>query len=383
MNCLYSAFDVFPGSKGAAAHIGHTLESMSHFFDHVDLLCLGTREAPSFQQEGKIRIWRFRQFHPNFLIRTQHFYDHIISVLSRLDERPDVIQFRDIWSGRPLLAHPVTGKSKKIFEVNGLTSIELPMRYTRLFQNSKLLYHFNYLEKNCLNHAHKVVTVSNVNARCIQSLGIDREKIRVIPNQAYIPLSRQREPDPRRIFYMGTLAPWQGIHTLLESFALIRGTYGLNLSIAGSTRKFLKGVKKKVAKLGIGDYVTINVGLSKKQIRAELEKAYLSVAPLTRCDRNELQGCCPLKILESMAFGVPVVASDLPVTGELIDHNVDGYLVPPDSVRALAGGMAYLLENPHVKHSIAKQGIEKIKKNYSRELYNERFNGLYREVTGC
>ncbi|MGX2953608.1 glycosyltransferase [Shewanella sp. JL219SE-S6] len=53
------------------------------------------------------------------------------------------------------------------------------------------------------------------------------------------------------------------------------------------------------------------------------------MAPLTPCRRNMLQGCCPLKVLESMACGTAVIASDLPVIRELVTHEKHGLLVPP------------------------------------------------------
>ena len=63
------------------------------------------------------------------------------------------------------------------------------------------------------------------------------------------------------------------------------------------------------------------------------------VAPLARGDRNEVQGCSPLKIVESMAAGTAVVASDLPVARELVTPGRDGLLVAPGAPRALARAM--------------------------------------------
>lgn len=381
MNLLYCAFDVFPGPKGAAAHIGHTLQIMEKIFKRIDMICLGTPDMPAYQQEGSIHIWRCQKFHPNFLKRTEYFFHHIYSVLDCLKKDPNVVQFRDIWSGYPLLSHPATGRSRLIFEVNGLTSIELPMRYTRLYKNSNLLYHFKQLEHLCLGKADKVVTVSKVNASYLQTYPVPEQKIRVIPNLADIPSSPElNKTEPDRLFYMGTLAPWQGITTLLKGFALVCRQNQLHLTIAASTRKFLKSVKKHIQKLSLNNFVSLKIGLTKKQIIEELERSYLSFAPLSRCDRNELQGCCPLKILESMALGVPVVASDLPVVRELIEHAKEGYLFPPGSYRALAGGISYLSAHPEERKKLAENGLKKIKMQYSRENYNRNYRTLYQEI---
>jgi glycosyltransferase involved in cell wall biosynthesis len=60
------------------------------------------------------------------------------------------------------------------------------------------------------------------------------------------------------------------------------------------------------------------------------------VAPLTLNDRNVTQGCCPLKVLEYMAAGRPLVASNLPVVRELVRERLDGLLFAPDDPLDLA-----------------------------------------------
>src|SRR5262249_49569516 len=87
-------------------------------------------------------------------------------------------------------------------------------------------------------------------------------------------------------------------------------------------------------------------GLKHADIAAWLAHAELSVAPLADCPRNVEQGCCPLKVVESMAAGTPVVASDLPAVRELVDDGVHGTLVRPDRPAGVAGAIGVLLECP-------------------------------------
>ena len=60
------------------------------------------------------------------------------------------------------------------------------------------------------------------------------------------------------------------------------------------------------------------------------------LAPLILNDRNLVQGCCPLKIIEGMAAGAAVIASDLPVVRELGSDGVHFLLVKPGSVDQIA-----------------------------------------------
>ncbi|MCP4403038.1 MAG: protein kinase [bacterium] len=105
------------------------------------------------------------------------------------------------------------------------------------------------------------------------------------------------------------------------------------LLLACSSKKFLRPLRKQIKKAGLQEKVESRIGLPKEGLYAYYRQAICTVVPLTRCDRNELQGCCPLKILESMAAGTPVVASNLAVCRELIEHGSDSWLVSPDSSR--------------------------------------------------
>lgn len=85
----------------------------------------------------------------------------------------------------------------------------------------------------------------------------------------------------------------------------------------------------------------------------------------------------PNVILESMACGVPVVATDCPGgTSELIVNNVNGLLIPPGDIDALAQGMieAYLkkdtFSSDEIKQSVAKHDNSKIINQYET-LFNE------------
>jgi glycosyltransferase involved in cell wall biosynthesis len=77
--------------------------------------------------------------------------------------------------------------------------------------------------------------------------------------------------------------------------------------------------------------------------------ALVSLAPLGECARNLSQGCAPLKILESMADGVAVVASDLPAVRELVTDGHDGRLVPADRPADLARALRILIEYPELR----------------------------------
>ncbi len=383
MKNLYATFDVFPSAKGAATHIAHTLRAIEKFENTVTLACLGQQDMPRFQNEGNIEIRRCLANHPNFLKRTEYFADFLNELIQNKGN-PSTVHFRDIWSGVPLISHPGMESARKIYEVNGFASIELPVHYPGMHKNRGFLDQIRGMEDFCLKTADTIITVSKTNAKYIESRGVGREKIRVIPNMAEINGYRRIEEkktvgNTNIILYSGTLTPWQGIPVLLEGYKIAIANYNKNLELvlACSSKKHLKSVQKYIKKMDLAEKVKIKVGLSKEQLGKLYSKAIFTVAPLIRCDRNELQGCCPLKILESMAAGTPVIASDLPVCREIVTHGKDGWLVSPGSPRALAHMMLNVLKSPDWVSKTGQAGREKVLSCFSKDIFEDGLKTVY------
>ena len=241
------------------------------------------------------------------------------------------------------------------------------------------------MEDHCLAQADHIITVSQTNVNYIQSRHVAAEKITVIPNIAEIHHDNVNSPiegdkrnvDSPFILYAGTLTPWQGITTLINAFALIADQTDLRLILACSTKKFFRPIRKLIRKLQLQNRIETKIGLSKELLNEYYRNAVFTVAPLSRCDRNELQGCCPLKILESMVAGTPVIASNLAVCRELIEHGTDGWLVTPDSARALAQAMLTLLDSPDLVSTLGQRAQQKITHYYNQETFTEKLREVY------
>lgn len=383
MKTLLTAFDIFPSAKGASAHIAQNLMAVRGFKETAALACLGTIDDPKAQMEDGLTILRCRMMHPNFLKRTEIFGDFVWSLLNRVGAGLTSVHFRDIWGGMPVLKHTSAKRAFKIFEVNGFPSIELPCRYPAIEQNIALLNRIRGMEDFCLSKADRIITVSCVNADHIVSRGVAHAKITVIPNTTDIDEARPAHPaianGKKRILYSGCLAPWQGVETLLKAYALLAHRNDVKLTLAVSNRKYLKPYLKLAGKLGLDEAVEIKTALPKGELAALYASSAFSVAPLTRCQRNETQGACPIKIIDSMAMGVPVIASDMAITRELVENGADGLLVTPDSPRALAVGMTALLDDPAKASAIGKKARMSFEKKFGRSSFMEKLRKVYME----
>ena len=80
---------------------------------------------------------------------------------------------------------------------------------------------------------------------------------------------------------------------------------------------------------------------------ALLAEADACVAPLALNDRNVTQGCCPIKVLECMAAGRPLVAANLPVVRELAREDQDALLFAPNEPGETGGIVAGIFDEVH------------------------------------
>ncbi len=85
-------------------------------------------------------------------------------------------------------------------------------------------------------------------------------------------------------------------------------------------------------------------------------------------------------LLEAMAAGVPVVASDIPGTRDLVVHETTGYLVPLGDRAAVARNTNRLLDNAELAQRLGQAGKQKATQEFSIPSMLARYTELYKEV---
>lgn len=85
-------------------------------------------------------------------------------------------------------------------------------------------------------------------------------------------------------------------------------------------------------------------------------------------------------VLESMCYGVPVVAFNGGGPAEIITHDHDGMLVPVGDTAALTDALCRLLKDDHLHKTLSCNAVEKVKKEFSLEKSIHEWDELYKEV---
>ena len=88
----------------------------------------------------------------------------------------------------------------------------------------------------------------------------------------------------------------------------------------------------------------------------------------------------PLTILEAMAAGKPIVASAVGGIPEVIDHGIDGILIPSDDSDRLAEAISELLHDDKKRDDMGEKARKKFEERFTIQTMVERYEELYEET---
>lgn len=376
----YVAFDRFPSSKGSAVHIAQMADELFTRYGGGLLGVLGGGGLPRYQREGTREIARFDAPIPNLIDRAEAFSGWVAAHLRPHWDTLEICHVRDPWSALPAVADG--RRHAVVYEVNGLPSIE--MSHTWPWAAPSTLGKIRELERFCLERSDAVVVPSRVIGAAVRERGVPEDRIHLVPNGADVPGETERPADaPKRyVVYAGAMQPWQGLDVLMRAFTRLADLTDLRLVICASVpERRAKPVRRLAERLGAAGRIDWRFTLPHHEVAAWLAHAEVSVAPLTGCARNLDQGCAPLKVIESMAAGVPVVASDLPAVRELMADGEHGRLVPADRPAELARAVRILLEYPREAAAMGRRGREHIEQSLTWARSRARLAEVYRTLT--
>ena len=377
---LYTAFDIVPSPKGASTHITQFVEGLAQAGYAVALVTAGSDSLPARESyRGATLLRAPDDGGDNFLSRALAFGDYVMAHV-RESAPYDTAHFRSIWGGFPLAEARHRHGYRLLYEVNGLPSIEMAYHYPGL-HGAAVVDKIREREIAALHLADAVLCPSQVTRGYLVSLGIAQDKITVIPNGVDTRVFRTCRPAPGAptILYIGTLADWQGLETLVKAMPLVLAERPARLRILGHGRKQQRKVLEKQAlKLGIEANVDIEAPLPHRMVPAAIAQATVCVAPLGYNERNVTQGCCPIKVLEYMACAKPIVASNLPVVRELVRPDVDALLFKPDDPHDLARCLLTLLDDPARADRMGSSAAARARAQFTWQTAQEKLVAVYR-----
>jgi len=226
-----------------------------------------------------------------------------------------------------------------------------------------------------------LITVSESLARHMQSQGFSRQKIAVVYNGVPTLARLPERPCPQGHWNIGVIAlfrPRKGIEILLQALATLK-QQGMSfiLHAIGDFEDcdYQRHIKRSAADLGLTDNVRWHGFV--QDVNAELVRLDMLVLP------SLFGEGLPMVVLEAMAAGVPVVATDVEGVGEAIRHGQEGILVRPGDPLSLANGIRLL-----TRGEVSWTGLRLAAWRRQQEMFSDRsmaagVAAVYRRVLKC
>ena len=209
-------------------------------------------------------------------------------------------------------------------------------------------------------------------------LGISSRDSQVIVNgvntDEFFP-AEQRQADSGKTLRVGVVArfnPEKGHAVLIRASAeLLKSGTAISLHLAGHG-SLVEDCKALARDLGVSDSVEF-VGMT-TDVPGFLRGLDLFVLPSLACEG------LPLSILEAMAVGVPVIATDVGGTSEVLVDKKNGLLIPPGDVSALATAIRSLAEDPDYRQKLSTAALDLIHRSHTWQIIAQEFATIYQKM---
>ncbi|MFV0315592.1 MAG: glycosyltransferase family 4 protein [Microthrixaceae bacterium] len=179
--------------------------------------------------------------------------------------------------------------------------------------------------------------------------------------------------DPPRILFIGELLERKGLLVLLDALDLLdESGRPYELVLVGDDTPGRDPDKDEMVRTitARGRSGALTGAIDRDEVYERLAGADIFVLP------TEYEGQ-PFTIIESLAAGVPIVASDIPAIASMITDGDNGTLVPWGDAAALHDAIVSLLEDPDERRRISKLNRRAAHERYDRSVFVEHLAALY------
>lgn len=356
-----------------------------------DIGAVGERHSRIEGRYEGVRLHRIKtdpeDYNPEFLnFLHSEIDDHFRSVLR--DFRPDIVHFHNLiglsvklpiiarsasiltictlhdlwgfclkntairWDGAPCRDISLCGRClPRIHDGRGL---DVPIRFRK--DTIKL----------ALDHIDHFIAPSQYIADRYVSAGLSAKRISVIPNgidiDRFSPSRHSSEDGPVRISFVGHFGAHKGVSTLLSALSMLEMKNRVRLQLAGEGPEKERYLSE-IDALGIGEAVYFCGQVKHTEIADIYDRSDIVVLPSV-WDENQ-----PVCLMEAMASGLPVVASNKGGIPELIEHGRNGLLFNAGDANDLARQLDRLIDMPALRRAMGLEGRRRVESlTYKRQI---------------
>lgn len=303
--------------------------------------------------------------------------------------RPDVVHFfkPKAYSGlahRLMASFPHPNRPRWVVDTDdwegpgGWNDVRDPLTGKPLYSSAQRRF-FAWQERWGLTHADAVTVASRTLESLVWALGVPPERVFYLPNglsQDFPPI----RPADRPVILLYTRFFEFPLERVLSLLGRVReGCPSASLLVVG---KGLFGEEEELlreaCRRGLGDAVEYAGWVPPERLTEAFARAALAIYPFDDTLINRAK--CPVKLLDLLAAGVPVVAEAVGEIQELIRHGETGWLIPPGDEEGFARAVLALLGDPERRSRLGAAAAREVRQTRSWERLAEVAERAYFEA---
>lgn len=181
---------------------------------------------------------------------------------------------------------------------------------------------------------------------------IDITEVRSLAYAEDTPFIRASNPEEVVLVFLGRLVHLKGVHHLVEAIGHLKGRLPVRALLIGEGEEYCS-LHSQCRELGV---------LGNVEFLGWLDNPWQVLVSADLLVQPSLTEAAPLALIEAMALGIPVVASDCsPGIRELLDNGQYGRLVPAGNSKALAVAIEEVMESASLRQKYSRLGKNRVK----------------------
>lgn len=200
----------------------------------------------------------------------------------------------------------------------------------------------------------------------------DWDKLQIVRCGLSEPVSPGKNAGTAELLCVGRLSPEKGHLVLLDALTeLRRRGIDFRCTLVGDG-PLRATIESQLDSRGLTEKVRLTGSLDPEQV----DRRYDTAGAVVLASFSE---GVPVVLMEAMARGIPVVATNVGGVGELVQSGVNGLLVPPGDTESLTDALARILGDSAFARSLGAKGVERVREEFDLDRAVDRLDTLFQD----
>lgn len=198
-------------------------------------------------------------------------------------------------------------------------------------------------------------------------------KVKVLYNSVITYNNNPYNNNAKNVLFLGRLGVRKGIYDLIEAIKILDSRIDKEIKFYLCGDGEIEEVREKINNYGLESRIAHLGWIDRKNSKELLDNICINVLP----SYNE---GLPMTILETMAYGIPNISTNIASIPEVIEDGVNGYLINPGNIDDLIIRIEELLKNKKNREKFSEKSYELIKDKFSLNKNIDNLKGIWREI---